>query len=265
MLTSSKPFPLARTKRPVLLAHRGAAEDGVPENSRAAFDAAFSSGKADGLETDVHATADGYPVLSHDKVWYATDGNFEIADMTWEQLSRHRLSNGEKPLGFEEFLDRYPGIYLNIDAKSDAVVPAIVATLRNRTDLGRLGLGSFSTRRVWQLSQALGDEPGYLIGATDILRLVVLVAGGVTPGRWLTPRLVRDYNCAAAVPVSQYGIPIVTRRFVAAAHRLGCPVYVWTINDPVEFLRLHHLGIDGVYTDNVFTLSRVATKDSHRF
>ena len=50
---------------------------------------------------------------------------------------------------------------------------------------------------------------------------------------------------AAQVPVKQYGIPVVTRRFVRTAHRLGLAVHVWTIDDPEEMERLVKPVIDG--------------------
>jgi glycerophosphoryl diester phosphodiesterase len=50
--------------RPWLYAHRGASVD-APENTLAAFRIALEQG-ADGIELDVHTTADGVPVVMHD-------------------------------------------------------------------------------------------------------------------------------------------------------------------------------------------------------
>jgi len=50
----------------MIIAHRGCSKN-HPENTIAAFDAAFSSG-ADAIETDVRLTQDGSVVVSHDKV-----------------------------------------------------------------------------------------------------------------------------------------------------------------------------------------------------
>jgi glycerophosphoryl diester phosphodiesterase len=51
--------------RDVPLAHRGLHGDGVPENSLPAFAAARDAGY--GVELDVHLTADGVPVVVHDR------------------------------------------------------------------------------------------------------------------------------------------------------------------------------------------------------
>src|SRR4030095_4579493 len=51
--------------RPQIFAHRGGCDLG-PENTIAAFDIGMSTG-ADGLELDVHLSADGIVVVHHDK------------------------------------------------------------------------------------------------------------------------------------------------------------------------------------------------------
>lgn len=267
-------FPLGKPGKPALLAHRGSPAPGVPENSREAFDTCVSSGEAMGLETDIHATRDGYPVISHDPLWHAAGKDIEISTVTWKELSGYRLSNDEPPLGFEEFLERYPSIYLNIDFKTEAVVPQALQILENRPNLDRMALGSFSARRVWAIAERLGSTPGYLPGGLDVVRFLLACESGLmfTDGTkkrisaslaqrfGFISRLLREYNCAFAVPEAFGAIPVVTSRFVAGAHRLGCPVYVWTVNDITQFRRLTYKGVDAVYTDNVHTFRQLNTK-----
>ncbi|MBB1257078.1 glycerophosphodiester phosphodiesterase, partial [Streptomyces sp. OF3] len=61
----------------------------------------------------------------------------------------------------------------------------------------------------------------------------------------------------AQVPVRQSGVPVVDRRFVAAAHRAGLQVHVWTVNDRRRMIDLLRLGVDGIMTDKIETLREV--------
>jgi glycerophosphoryl diester phosphodiesterase len=51
--------------------------------------------------------------------------------------------------------------------------------------------------------------------------------------------------------------PIVTERFVQAAHRAGLPVHVWTINDETTMDDLLDLGVDGIMSDRLRLLQDV--------
>ncbi|HEU5108370.1 MAG TPA: glycerophosphodiester phosphodiesterase family protein, partial [Micromonosporaceae bacterium] len=68
---------------------------------------------------------------------------------------------------------------------------------------------------------------------------------------------------AAQVPVRYGRLKIVTRRFVAHAHRLGLQVHVWTIDDPVEMNALLDTGVDGIMTDRVDVLRDVYASRGH--
>jgi glycerophosphoryl diester phosphodiesterase len=61
----------------------------------------------------------------------------------------------------------------------------------------------------------------------------------------------------AQVPVRQYGVRIVDRRFVRTAHARGLKVHVWTINAEQEMDRLLDIGVDGVMTDETELLKSV--------
>jgi glycerophosphoryl diester phosphodiesterase len=61
-----------------------------------------------------------------------------------------------------------------------------------------------------------------------------------------------DYRPAAValqVPPAFGGTAIVTAESVAAAHRFGLEVHVWTINDEAEMERLLDLGVDALMSD----------------
>ncbi|KAF4455660.1 glycerophosphoryl diester phosphodiesterase [Fusarium austroafricanum] len=90
------PWAVARPSRrdpsrrlPQAIAHRGAKID-WPENTMAAFRGAVGAG-AHAIETDVHLSADGVAVLSHDPSLKRCFGiDILIAECTWEYLSTLR-------------------------------------------------------------------------------------------------------------------------------------------------------------------------------
>jgi len=65
-----------------------------------------------------------------------------------------------------------------------------------------------------------------------------------------------DYD-ALQVPLRHRGLPLVTPRFIRAAHARGLRVDVWTINQADEMRRLLDLGVDVIMTDRPGTLAGV--------
>ena len=51
------------------------------------------------------------------------------------------------------------------------------------------------------------------------------------------------------MPERQGDLVVVDERFVAAAHRAGKAVHVWTVNDTESMERLVGLGVDGIISD----------------
>ncbi|KJS21367.1 MAG: hypothetical protein VR72_10685 [Clostridiaceae bacterium BRH_c20a] len=82
----------------LVIGHRGAGAY-APHNSRQAFVQAIAMG-ADMIETDIRVTYDNIPVIYHDRdtLWGP------IAALTWEELHRYPLGNGEYILSLEEVL-----------------------------------------------------------------------------------------------------------------------------------------------------------------
>ena len=73
-------------------AHRGASGY-RPENTLEAFELAIRQG-ADGIELDVHTSADGELIVMHDEnVDRVTDGTGLIKDMTLAQLKELKVGN----------------------------------------------------------------------------------------------------------------------------------------------------------------------------
>lgn len=231
-------FPL------IVLAHRGGADmkvnEGI-ENTIAAFRNAVDLGCTH-LETDVHATSDGVLLAFHDAVLdRVTDASGVVATMPWSEVSRARVGTEPIPT-LDEVLETFPDTFVNIDIKHEGAIDPLVDVLGRHDAWRRVCVASFSTRRLRAFRRLAGTR-----AATAIAPL------GVAWGRFggLRLPLGRPAGVAYQVPrhIGPHGFPLVTPRFVAAAHRIGRAVHVWTVNDVDEAVELIDMGVDGIVTD----------------
>lgn len=83
--------PLPKSRRPLVVAHRGASAD-APENTLPAFELAWKQG-AGAIEGDFRLTADGEVVCIHDattrRLW---GGGLEVATSTLDELQELKMS-----------------------------------------------------------------------------------------------------------------------------------------------------------------------------
>jgi glycerophosphoryl diester phosphodiesterase len=232
---------------PFGLAHRGGTEV-APGNTIAAFDHAHSLG-FDYIETDVRLTSDGVLAVFHDDDLAPTTGvPGSIESKTWAELSQLRVGGEHAIPRLDDVLDRYPTIRFNIEPKGDGAVDPLVALIRNRGAIERIGVGSFSDRRVRRMRKSLG--PGLATSPGPIGLGFIVVAAAVWP--WW-----RSAHAAVQVP-RRYGIlPLVNRFLVSRYHRMGLQVHVWTINTETDIRELFALGVDAVMSDEVSVLRHV--------
>ncbi|MBM9595802.1 glycerophosphodiester phosphodiesterase family protein [Roseitranquillus sediminis] len=224
--------------RPLAFAHRGASEESE-ENTLAAFREAAHLGFRY-IETDVQASLDGVPVIFHDDALERMTGERgRIGDLPWRILSRLRTRAGEPLLRLDEALDALPEIRFNIDAKSDASVTPIAEAVQRAGAVERICVASFDVHRTLRLRRLLGEKLCWSPSHRGVARLWL--------ARWLPVRI--PSFPVVQVPTHFHRIPIVTPRFVEAAHGRGIQVHVWTIDEPAEMERLLDMGIDGLMTD----------------
>lgn len=210
-----------------------------------AFEAAVALGY-EYLETDVHATADGVLIAFHDDLLdRVTDHSGPVAAMTWAELRPVRIAGTEPVLRFDELLEAMPHIRINVDAKHDAAVGPLIETVRRAGALDRMCFGALSDRRVAPIRRAFGARACTVFGSREVTALRLL-GWGVRPFR--TP-LLRQPGLCVQVPIRSHGVVLVDPGFVAAAHDIGRPVHVWTVNESDEMDRLLDLGVDGIMTD----------------
>ena len=234
---------------PLAFAHRGGAAEG-DENTAEAFGRAVALGYRY-VETDVHATADGVPVVFHDPDLKRVTGSAgAIADLRWADLATVRVGGAGAVPRLDDVLAAWPQVRFNIDVKADNAAAPTVETLRRAGAAGRVLLASFSDARLATLRRLAGPAFATSLGVRGVTRLR-LASLARLPVRF-PPSVV-----AAQVPPAAGRFPVVDRRFVAYAHRIGLHVHVWTIDDPAAMHRLLDLGVDGIMTDRVDVLRDV--------
>ncbi|WP_034285647.1 glycerophosphodiester phosphodiesterase [Schaalia suimastitidis] len=240
-------YPVTGARGPLVIAHRGGGAE-APENSEEAFEALRRLGVRH-IETDAHLSADGVVVVNHDETVDRTfNGSGRIAEMTWDELSALEGKDGQKMRTLEEMLDAFPDMYFNIDAKSAAVAVPLVELLYRKGALDRCLVASFSQRRLDQLRQLYGPRLTTSLGTVGVIKLVVAAQTASDAAAWGVPGPKQGVR-AVQVPVTHGPLRVVDRRFVAAAHRNGLAVHVWTINEAAQMHRLLDLGVDGIVTD----------------
>jgi glycerophosphoryl diester phosphodiesterase len=251
---------------PINLAHRGASKM-APENTMEAFRLGIEAG-AGGLELDVHLTRDGRVVVIHDPtVDRTTGGTGAVAEMTLDELraldAGHRFNpddgadfpyrgrNVRVPT-LAEVLRVFPGVVVNIDMKADR--PAIEASvLRVLREAGAGGRALVVSSRYSAVRRFRKISGGSIATGASRLEVGVFYLFSRLRLEWL----LRPAYDALQVPPKHRGIPLVTRRFIDAAHARGVRVDAWTISGVDEMHRLLDLGVDVIITDRPASLAEV--------
>jgi glycerophosphoryl diester phosphodiesterase len=243
-----------------VLAHRGLALD-APENTLLAFAKAIALGVTH-VETDVHVSADGVAMISHDPDLRRLVGRRATVDhLTSHELRRIDLGGGQGYCSLAEALDAFPGTRFNIDIKvAGAAVPAADA-IRAAGATGRVLIGSFRASRRLAAVRRLPGVATSLSSNSALAAVAAARAGNLVVLR----RLVRDVQ-AVQLPESVLGMKPFIPRAVAAFHAAGVEVHAWTINDVSAMERLLSAGVDGLVTDRADlalpVVARWATKAS---
>jgi glycerophosphoryl diester phosphodiesterase len=225
------------TARPVI-AHRGAS--GLrPENTLAAFELARTLG-ADGLEFDLQLSADGVPVVHHDPTLERTTNlRGPVNHRTAAELARADAGGGEHVPTLAVVLEATGDLPLLIELKTPGIAGPLVAAIRRAGAEGRVALASFHPAALAPLRGS-----GLPLGATrpEIARAWAAAALGWPAGdvAWQFYAVPDRYRDRLKVP---------TRRFVARARRQGCPVHVWTVDEPARAVALWRDGVAGIVTN----------------
>jgi glycerophosphoryl diester phosphodiesterase len=223
---------------------------------------------ADALEFDVRVSADGIPVVHHDPTLArTTDGIGEIARTDFVKLKdldagANFTRDGGKTYPyrgagiriptFEEVIEAFPSTPFLIEIMDPLVAPAVRQIIEKHKAEWRCLIDSYSELAVRHFEGSSIAHGPSRDGVARLMKQVML--------RRRVDSM--PYN-ALSVPLTYKGVPLPVRRFAKAAHALGRPVHVWTVNDPAVALDLWKDGINGIISDDPGLMLKIrATRPS---
>ncbi len=231
------------TEHLTVIAHRGASHL-APENTLASVELAWRLG-ADAVEVDVRLTRDGRIVTIHDETTDRTAGtHLEVATAHSSQLRRldvgrhkHPKFAGERIPYLEEVLRTVPpGRQLFVEIKcGPEILPPLVEVIASSGKRSQVVIIGFDLDTIRAAKVALPDVPAY----------------------WLCDkRVLVSYDRSIAEKAKAGGVDGLdvhwsglTRRFIRAVKAAGLRLYIWTVDDPAQALRLEAMGADGITTN----------------
>lgn len=251
--------------RPAVIAHQGG-DRLWPGNTLYAFQKSVEMG-VDVIETDLRQSKDGALMISHDEsVDRISNGTGRVIDLTYAELKRLDAGYNWSPDGgktfpyrgqgitfvsLEDVFKALPNMRFNIDMKQNEppIEDALSKLIRQYNMQNKVVAASFSHKNT-TVFRKLCPEVTTAADVTETRNFVLL--NFVHLSRWLRPQ----YQVFQA-PTSSSGIPIITPRFIHAAHERNLRVEVWTIDDPEEMRRLIAMGVDGIMSDRSDLLIQV--------
>ena len=212
---------------------------------------------AERLELDVHATSDGVVVVLHDETLErTTDGAGAVRALPLAAVERldagyrFRAPDGSYPYRarglrvptLAALLEAFPGVPLNIEIKQrePPIEAVVLATLDRFAARGRTLLAAEDPAVMARIRAAPDVLTSF--SAAEVAEFVFRLRDGRLGGY-------HPPGVALQVPPAFGDVALVMAESVAAAHRLGLEVHVWTINEEAEIETLLDLGVDGIMTD----------------
>lgn len=255
------PHPIL-AKTPMLVAHRGGS--GLkPENTLAAFLDADALWRADMIELDVHATADGHCVVIHDgTVDRTTNGTGPVAAMTLAELQSLDAGYRFTADGGRSFPFRGQGIRVPTIEDVFAALPNMPLTVELKTAAAQLPLfRAIAEYHATERVIAAGERNAYRTMFSSYRGPVSASLEQAVPFYLLhRVRLAAlAFMRADVVQMPEFyrGRRMLTPRLVEDLHARGVHVQIWTVNEIADMHRMLDWGVDGLISDYPDRLARV--------
>ena len=221
-----------------VLAHRGGSIESL-ENTIESFHYSKSIG-CEFIETDVQVSSDGIPYIFHDETLTRLLHRDDVfSSLHSNEIDNLKIFDEHSIPKLETVLRMFPDMKFQIDVKTDEVAMPALAVIQENNAMDRVCIASFNSKR---LNLVNNNYPNICIsmGPNEVAKMLLSSFG-------LYKKSI--LGSCLQIPIYEYGIKLVTKRFVKFIHSKGLKVCVWTINDEKTFKYLIDLGVDGIITD----------------
>jgi glycerophosphoryl diester phosphodiesterase len=217
------------------IGHRGA-KGYVPENTLLSFQKAIEM-SVDGIELDVHLSADGEIIVIHDAtIDRTTNGQGAVNSLSLRELKSFRIEKEHEIPTLIEVLNLVnKRCLINIELKGKGTAIPVVALIEK-----------YVLEKNWQY-------PHFLISSFDwILLLNIHLAKPVIPLGVLT-----EYDVDLAFAFAKYiqatsihsYFHLLSKEKTAKMQEEGLQVLAWTVNEKEDIQKIKSFHINGIITD----------------
>jgi glycerophosphoryl diester phosphodiesterase len=212
------------------IGHRGA-KGYVSENTIESFLKAFELG-ADGIELDVHLSADGEAVVIHDETVDRTIKNAAgfVKDFTVSEFEKLGV-----PTLVEVFHILPEDKLLNIEIKDAKATKVVVEEITKFLRLGEIQLQNIIVSSFkWEILKEVKE-------LNSLIRIGVLTEENPEKALVFATQI-------SAFSIHPY-FRLLTDEFIKKVKQKGFQIHTWTVNSPEDITFVSKLGVDAIISD----------------
>ncbi len=239
-----------------IIAHRGSS-NATPENTGASFKKALKD-KSDGVELDVHLTADKEVVVIHDEKIDRTSNNFGfVKDYTLKELKEFDFGSffdekfkEEKILTLDESLDLVQNMSLiNVEIKkgygiNEGIEKRVIDIIKEKQLMDKVLISSFNH---------------------ESLKIIKEIDKNIKTAALLYAKLYEPWKYAKRIGCEYLHLyyKLVDKNTVDNCHQNDILVNTFTVNNVYDLKKMLYCDVDGIITD--FPLQALNLRNEENF
>lgn len=217
------------------IGHRGA-KGYEPENTLVSFQKALDM-QADGIELDVHLSADGELMVIHDEtIDRTTNGKGLVNNLSFRELKAFRINSKHTIPTLTEVFDLVnQDCFINIELKSYDTAEKVTSliekyVLKKNWSYDRFLVSSFDWNALQQVSFLNNKIPIGVLTETD-LDLAQAFA------KFIQAKSIHPH------------FHLLTKENTAQMQEKGFEVFPWTVNETEDIQKIKTFNVNGIITD----------------